>query len=97
MRQEFLNLLNDIDLDSLKGLEGRSNKEIKEGFLQSSSSSIPDEMRLEWSVLDAYDTFATKIEKNYHEEEVIKKFHSTGFLDIKNNNIPIAISGLKPK
>ena len=39
MRQEFLNLLNDFDLDSLKGLEGRSNKEIKEGFLQSSSSS----------------------------------------------------------
>ena len=58
---------------------------------------IPDEMRLEWSVLDAYDTFATKIEKNYHEDEVMKKFLNVGFVDVKSNKIPVAVSGLKPK
>ena len=37
MRKEFLSLLNDFDIDSLKGLEERTNKDIIVGSLRSTS------------------------------------------------------------
>ena len=58
---------------------------------------IPEDMRLDWSILDAFDTFATKIEKNYHEKDVIEKFKQAGFVNVKSNNVPVAVSGFRPE
>ena len=58
---------------------------------------IPENMRLDWSILDAFDTFATRIEKNYHEIDVIEKFKKSGYVNVRSNNTPVAVSGCRPK
>jgi hypothetical protein len=48
---------------------------------------IPDYLRLEWSILDAFDRYATKIAKNYTEEELHQILLDAGLVNIKKGKV----------
>ena len=58
---------------------------------------IPNHLRLDWAILDTFDTFATKIEKNFHEEEVINMFNDAGLTNVRRGQVYNAIIGQKPE
>lgn len=57
---------------------------------------IPDGMRVEWSILDAYDKFATRIEQHFTEEELRELLAKAGLVNIRRGGVYNAFIGTKP-
>ena len=57
---------------------------------------IPDHLRLEWSILDAFDKYATKIEKHYSEEELHQMLLNVGLVNIRKGKVYNSFIGQKP-
>jgi ubiquinone/menaquinone biosynthesis C-methylase UbiE len=56
---------------------------------------IPENMRLEWYVLDAFDRFATRIEKHFTEEELRGMLTSAGLGNIRKGAVYNSFIGTK--
>jgi ubiquinone/menaquinone biosynthesis C-methylase UbiE len=57
---------------------------------------IPDHMRMEWSILDAYDRFGSRIEKHFSEEQLKKILQDAGLINIRRNKVLNSFIGQKP-
>ncbi len=57
---------------------------------------IPEDMRLEWSILDAYDRFGSIIEKHFSEEQLRKILQDAGLINIRKNKVLNSFIGQKP-
>jgi SAM-dependent methyltransferase len=57
---------------------------------------IPDDLRKEWSILDAFDGYATKITRNYTEDELHQILIDAGLENIKKGKVYNSFIGRKP-
>lgn len=58
---------------------------------------IPSHLRLEWSILDAFDRFATRIEKHFTEENLRAILNRAGLVNIKMGKVYNSLTGTKPE